>query len=233
MKKAPVIGLTANVIEGKLLINTDYFNAVLKSGGVPILMPYTTDEEQINTALDICDGFLFTGGGDIDPTYYGEARLPECGETDPERDVPEMALLKRALDTGKPIMAICRGMQILNVALGGTLWQDLPSQIPSEINHRVIPGTETAHSVSIIKGTPLHKLIGKESIEVNTVHHQGIKKLADGLIHSAIAPDGIIEAYYSESERYVRAYQWHPERIYKVCGESAPIFADFIAACKE
>ena len=232
MSKLPIIGVSANINSGKLEINDQYFNALTVSGAIPFLLPYTDDESITEAACSLCDGFLLSGGVDIDPAYYGEERLHECGETIPARDKGEMALLKHILASGKPIMAICRGAQILNVALGGTLWQDISTQYETAITHRMPPGTEVAHNVNVIKGTPLYDIIGYERFDINTIHHQAVKTLGAGLVASAVADDGIIEAYYHEGERYIRAYQWHPERIYPISKESAPIFADFINACK-
>lgn len=232
MKKLPIVGVSANIRESRLEINDQYFNALLASGAVPFLLPYTEDEEKIAAACAVCDGFLFSGGADLDPEYYGEQRLPECGDIVAERDRGEMALVRYALMTAKPILAICRGCQLVNVALGGTLWQDIPTQLDTTIEHKVLPGTELEHTVRIIEGTPLYDLLGKGTIKVNSIHHQAVKALGRGLVASAVADDGIIEAYYHEGKRYIRAYQWHPERIFNISEDSGPIFANFLSACK-
>lgn len=232
MNKRPIIGVTAYTKDGKLELNSNYLDAVIYNGGVPVILPYTEDEAVLEELIATCDGFLFSGGGDIDPAYYGEEVLPECGAIDPARDVPEMALLRRVLATDKPILAICRGCQLVNIALGGTLWQDIPSQLGTNVEHRILPGTELAHDAKILKATPLYEVIGYEDIMINTIHHQAVKELGKGLCPMVLAPDGIIEGYYLDDKRYIRAYQWHPERIYPICKESAPIFADFIKACK-
>ena len=233
MIKVPVIGVTANTTNGKLELNNNYLSAVLNGGGAPVILPYTENERVLDELIAACDGFRFSGGGDIDPEYYGEPTLPACGAIDPERDVPEMALLKRVLATNKPILAICRGSQLVNIALGGTLWQDISSQLGTDIEHRILPGTELAHDAKVLKGTPLYDVIGYEDITINTVHHQAVKALGKGLYPMVVAPDGIVEGYYLDDKRYVRADQWHPERIYPISKESAPIFADFINACKQ
>lgn len=211
-----------------------YVHAIEESGGLPLLIPYMKHTEFLDEITDLCDGFLFTGGGDADPTLYGEKILPECGKIEPLRDAWDFAAAARALESGKPIMGICRGIQVLNVALGGTLYQDIPSQYKTDILHSQTNGLHAySHSVQIVKDTPLHALTESDKIPANSFHHQSIKDLGRGLVPMAYAPDGIIEAVYSQELPYLRGYQWHPERLFDADEHHKKIFSDFITACKE
>jgi putative glutamine amidotransferase len=175
---------------------------------------------------------LVTGGEDIDPAFYGAEQHPACGPTVPERDQFDKLLFTRALEMNMPVLGICRGIQLINTALGGTLYQDIPSEWDTEIGHRMErPFTRAAHTVNVLPGTPLFELVKKESIEVNSIHHQCIKDLAPGCEVMAKAPDGIIEAIWHPHYRYLRAVQWHPERLLDVTPESNAIFRDFTTAC--
>ena len=229
----PKIGLIASIENNmKLTVYGAYGQAIEKSGGVPLALPYVESEEMIDAFVDLCDGFLFTGGADVDPHYYGEEKKDTCGETEPNRDKLEMAVLKRALEKDKPIFGICRGLQIINVAMGGKLYQDIPTEFESELLHKQTEEpNEPSHPIFVEEGTPLYSVVGKKEITGNTFHHQAIKVLADGLAVSARASDGIIEAVFAPDKKYLRAYQWHPERLY--CFEdNRVLFDEFINACK-
>ena len=226
-----ILGIVDN--EKNTTIKNTYVNAIEKSGGVPILLPYAKAPESIIAFADICDGFLFSGGVDINPEYYGETATNECGEIQAYRDELEFKVFDAVLPTKKPIMAICRGAQFINVALGGTLYQDIPSQIKTDILHRQSePKDAPSHTVSIKDGTPLSSLLKRDIITVNSFHHQAIKKLGSGLGVMASSSDGIIEAVYSYSEPYIRAYQWHPELLFEKDDGNRALFLDFIDACR-
>ena len=229
----PKIGLIAN-IENDLRLNVHgaYGRSIEMSGGVPLLLPYIEDEKIIDAFIDICDGFLFTGGADVDPHYYGEDKKDTCGETEPNRDKLEMVVLKKVIEKDKPILGICRGLQIINVVMGGTLYQDLPTEFKTDIVHKQTEAeTEPSHSIIIEEGTPLDRLVGKKVMTGNSFHHQAIKDLANDLAVSARASDGIIEAVFAPDKKYLRAYQWHPERLYRF-EDNRVLFDDFISACK-
>lgn len=230
----PVIGALAEIYDDlQTRMNATYASAIEHSGGMPLVLPYVEDDGVIEDFVALCDGFLFTGGADVDPACYGEERTPACGESQPNRDALELRVFKSAFRTQKPILGICRGTQLINVALGGTLYQDLPSERPGDVAHRQTePKNDFSHSVNLLADTPLHRLVGGERMRANSFHHQAIKKLGAGLAVMATADDGVIEAVYLEGEHYLRAYQWHPERL---CEEDAPsklLFDDFIAACR-
>ena len=196
-------------------------------------MPYVSDDSAIEAFVTLCDGFFFTGGADVSPTRYGEQPKPACGDIQYNRDELEYRVLEQALRTAKPILAVCRGAQLVNVAFGGTLYQDIPSEMDTSIPHRQSePKFSPSHSVTVWENTPLRALTGRERIPANSFHHQAIKTLGTGLEIMATADDGIVEAVYLPQVRYLRAYQWHPERLYENDRYNRLIFEDFIKACR-
>jgi len=230
----PIIGILAEVDNDlTTTVKNTYIKAITASGGAPILLPYTTDDESIDRFIEICDGFLFSGGADIEPERYREPPSPFCGITRPYRDELDFKTFHNVMATYKPILAICRGAQLVNVALGGTLYQDIPSEYKTEMLHRQAePVTSPSHEVNVIPNTPLYSLTGKTRITANSFHHQAIKKLADGCKIMATADDGIIEAIYLSEKQYLRAYQWHPERLCDINDDNRMIFEDFINVCR-
>lgn len=236
MKKrtCPVIGLLGEINDERTItMQNTYTSAIEKSGGVPIIFPFIENRLAVDRLIDICDGFLFTGGADVAPTRYGEEIKPTCGAIQYQRDAFEFKMFDAVIDTGKPILAICRGAQLVNVALGGTLYQDLPDEMPSPIAHRQVePKWAMSHDIKILADTPLYSLIGADRMHGNSFHHQAIKRLGAGLQVMAMADDGIVEAVYLPGTRYLRAYQWHPERLVDADDKNRMIFDDFLAACK-
>ena len=230
----PKIGLIVSIDnELKLNMYGAYGLAIEQSGGLPLVLPYIENEDVIDAFVDVCDGFLFTGGADIEPKHYGEEKHENCWIVEPARDRLEMAVMRKAMRSDKPIFGICRGMQMLNVVMGGALYQDLPSQVKTEIPHRQSEEKDMpSHPILVGKDTPLFALVGKDVMAGNSFHHQGIKRLADGLKVMGRAEDGMIEAVYDPTKKYLRAYQWHPERLYKDSDNKA-VFDDFIKACKK
>ncbi|MBE6895998.1 MAG: gamma-glutamyl-gamma-aminobutyrate hydrolase family protein [Ruminococcaceae bacterium] len=230
----PIIGILAEIDDEKTVkIQDTYVKTVECLGGIPIVIPYTDNESTLTKFTDICDGFIFTGGADVDPKHYGEEKKETCGVIQQYRDDLELRIFNVIIKKQKPIIAICRGIQIVNVALGGTLYQDIPTEKPSDIFHQQKePKFAMSHDVEILKGTPLHSLIGAERMQANSFHHQAIKTLGKDLEIMATADDGIIEAVYLKSDRYLRAYQWHPERIWAEDELNRRIFEDFISVCK-
>lgn len=233
--KKPLIGVfTKNIVD-----RTDekneivYVASIEQSGGIPLVLPYDKNDKVLDHYVSVCDGFFFTGGVDIDPSRYGALKHAKCGETDIRRDEFEFAAIKKILKTNKPILGICRGMQIINVALGGTLYQDIPSEVKTSTLHRQrAPKFSPSHGVNVTKGTPLYFLANKTRMIANSFHHQCIKVLGEGLSVMATADDGIIEAVCFVGERYIRAYQWHPERLYVTDSLNRRLFCDFIEACR-
>lgn len=211
-----------------------YMKGIEDAGGISIMLPLTTDEEIILRLAESFDGFLFTGGQDINPALYGEEKEELCGELCSERDMMETILFKRVLELDKPAFGICRGLQVFNVLLGGTLYQDIPTQVSqSQIQHKQNPPyTETIHSVYIREGSMLHKILQIDSMKVNSYHHQGIKTISEQLVPMATADDGLIEAVSMPNKKFVLAVQWHPEFNYKLDDNNFRLFLEFIRACQ-
>ncbi len=229
----PLIGIIGKTDENKKSeVGIDYVNAIEKSGGLPLLLPYSENEEIIDSYIDLCDGFMFVGGVDIDPCYYGENILNDTVIVCKERDNYDFLVLRQILKTDKPVLAICRGIQLLNVALGGTIIQDIPTQINSQISHKQSEGRyEFSHCVNIEKNSPLYRLFLHDRVKVNSFHHQAIAKIGDGLTVMAICDDGIIEAVCGVDNRFIRGYQWHPELLNEKDENSRKIFMEFVDAC--
>ena len=233
--KKPVIGVVPLVDAGQedVRMQPGYIEGVLRAGGLPILLPLTGGAEDIDGLLELCGGVLFTGGPDISPEAYGEEALPVCGELCPVRDRLERPLMAAALARDKAVLGICRGLQVMNTVLGGTLYQDLPSQRPSPLVHRMeLPYNREAHRVELTAGTPLGDLLGGGEIGVNSCHHQGVRVLAPGLSVMASASDGLVEAVYIPEKRFAWAVQWHPERTLETDPYSQRIFDAFVEACR-
>ena len=230
----PIIGILAEVDNDQTTsVKNSYVQAITMSGGTPILLPYVTDEQIIERFIDICDGFLFTGGADIEPKRYGETPKPTCGKPQIYRDELDFKAFYKAMKADKPILAICRGMQLVNAALGGTLYQDIPTEYETNMLHRQTESVnEPSHAVNVIPDTPLSTIAVGKTMMANSFHHQAVKKLADGCRIMATANDGIIEAIYHEEARYLRAYQWHPERLCIKDDDNRKIFDDFIEVCR-
>ena len=230
----PIIGVLGVIDDERAFaINYPYIQAIEQSGGVPILLPYTENEQVLSKYIQMCNGFFFTGGKDIEPIRYGEEQSKDCGIVQKHRDALEFALFERAFATQKAILGVCRGCQVINVALGGTLYQDIPSQYKTTIAHRQTQEKHLpSHSVSVVVDTPLYALINDETrMQANSFHHQAIKTLGKGLKSMAYADDGIIEGIYHTEHRYLRGYQWHPERLYDSDKNNRLLFDDFIKAC--
>ena len=216
----------------KLMLNRDYPDALRRAGALPVLLPWETDPERLDAMLERLDGLLLSGGEDIDPTLYGEERLPLCGTPDPERDAMETALCRLALERDMPVLAICRGIQMLNVTLGGTLYQDVASQYGDALRHPVYDRPrEQVHTVQVLPGTRLSSIIGAERIRVNSRHHQAVKTPGRGLTVCAVAEDGLTEGVEMPGKRFVVAVQWHPESLSDYAPESHALFAAFSDAC--
>lgn len=209
-----------------------YLRGVEEAGGIPVILPPRADRAALSGLLDRLDGLLFTGGQDVDPALYGQEPSERCGSLCPERDRLESALLPLALERDLPVLGICRGLQLFNAVLGGTLWQDLPTERPGEIAHRMEPPYDrVGHWVTLTSDTPLARLLGTERLGVNSHHHQAIRALAPVLREMARSEDGLVEAVYAPDKRFFWALQWHPEMSLEVSPASPRIFSAFVAAC--
>lgn len=235
MLKKPVIGLVPMVNPEKSLCEMpwSYCNALEGAGALPMILPLLTDPDSLRQTVSLCSGILLTGGPDVDPARYGEQTLPACGTIIPQRDEMEALLFRAALEADKPVLGICRGIQAMNVALGGTLWQDLPTQVEGSLNHtQPAPYDKTWHKVSVTPGTPLADLLGVEELEVTSRHHQAVKEVAPRLKAMAFAPDGVLEAVWMPGRRFVWGVQWHPESVYQTSEASRKLFAAFVEQCR-
>jgi gamma-glutamyl-gamma-aminobutyrate hydrolase PuuD len=219
----PVIGITAYAEQARwgvweapaALIPLSYVSAIERAGGRPLLVP--PSEDGIEETLAVLDGLLFSGGSDIDPDTYGAEAHPETNGVRPERDQAELALLEAALARDMPVLAVCRGSQVLNVALGGDLVQHLPEVVGHE-RHKHTPGVFADHDVDVLPGTRLHALVGDHA-PVKSHHHQGYGRIGDGLRAAARADDGTVEAIEDPERRFALGVLWHPE-----AGEDAALF---------
>ncbi|MCF2643664.1 MAG: gamma-glutamyl-gamma-aminobutyrate hydrolase family protein [Lachnospiraceae bacterium] len=211
-----------------------YLDGIKEAGGLPIIFPMTEEKEEIIQLCELCDGFLFTGGHDVDPELYGEEPIPGLIASCKERDSMEKIVLEYAIKENKAVLGICRGIQFINVMLGGTLYQDIPMQHPSKTEHHMdAPYDRTCHKISIKKDSPLFQLLKTEELGVNSYHHQAIKDIAPGLTAMAESEDGLTEAVCMEEKNFVWALQWHPEFSHKVDENSRKIFAEFIKKCDD
>jgi putative glutamine amidotransferase len=210
-----------------------YMKGIEDAGGIPIMLPLTTDEDLIVRMANRFDGFLFTGGQDVNPELYGEKTKDVCGEICKERDMMEAVLFKHVVDMDKPALGICRGLQVFNVLLGGTLYQDIPTELSgSKLNHQQKPPySEPVHDVHIAKDTLLYEILQSESIKVNSYHHQGIKNLSEQLVPAATAEDRLIEAVVMPNKKFILAVQWHPEFNYMHDDQNFKLFLEFVRAC--
>jgi putative glutamine amidotransferase len=228
MHNPPIIGIT------RCSRMDDYIKSVEQAGGRPRVLETSESPRKVVGELD---GLLLTGGGDIDPVFYGEERHPTIEDAEPGRDEFEIDLARRALSADLPMLAICRGAQVLNVAAGGSLVQDIDSSVQAPLTHAIRqPRDAHAHDVSVAAGSRLERALGSavdgaHLCRVNSRHHQSVARLGEGLVASANAPDGVIEAIEKPAARFCLGVQWHPENFCNT-GEFSPLFAAFIAAAK-
>ncbi len=228
-----LIGLTPSISDNhkQTTLNLDYSEAVRRSGALPVILPMTDDEETLLGFFDNVAGVVFTGGADVSPSLYGQETLPVCGATEPLRDSMEMFLLRRCLETGKPFLAICRGFELFNIALGGTLYQDIETQRPESLFHPCYDTpAEQVHDVSIVPGTQLMDIEQAETVRVNSRHHQGVCDVGSGLIISARASDGLVEGLELPGHPFAVGVQWHPETLSSFAPEAQRIFNAFTDA---
>lgn len=244
---APIIGITATLKEdvdavaerplGRFVrTDLDYVEGVSGAGGVPVILPPGGDEQAAEAVLGGLDGLLLSGGSDLDPRFYGEEPVPELGPTIPERDAFEMALVGMALGCGIPIFGICRGMQVLNVALGGTLYQDLPSQWEGDVlKHRQdTPKWQPTHEVEVTDGSYIAGVMDRGMVKVNSYHHQALRDLADGLVVTGRSSDGVIEAVEASelSKRWLLGVQWHAEAMRGAGPQQERLFEAHVSAAE-
>jgi putative glutamine amidotransferase len=211
-----------------------YLRAIEAAGGVPALIHLTRDAEVLDAHYRRCDALLFAGGADIDPRYYGAPPHPKLGPTNPLQDEVEIELVRRAAADGKPVFGVCRGLQLLNVALGGTLYQDIPSEIPGALNHTESEDrrdmAHLAHPITLVSDSWLAAQLDADWLMVNTFHHQALRDVAPGLRVVARAPDGVVEAAEGAGPGFIAGVQCHPEELWEqVDSRWARVFEAFVA----
>ena len=242
MERKPIIGISSSIIVDDLgsfagykraYVNKDYVDAVVRAGGVPLIIPFTTNKEVIISQAQLIDGLILSGGHDINPYNYGQEPSQKIGEIFPERDIYEMILLEESKKRDIPILGICRGFQLINVAAGGTLYQDL-SLIPGNIlkHNQVSNPTLKTHKIEIKKNSFISSIFGKETM-VNSFHHQAIDKVANDFIVVARASDGVVEAIEHKTYKFLVAVQWHPEMLAVNCEKARELFSKFVEEAKK
>jgi putative glutamine amidotransferase len=247
--RRPVVGIPTQTLQSlggvsaeippSWVMSQRYILTLTAAGAIPWLIPLV-DGDTLRGIYDRLDGVFLPGGADIDPATYGADPHPLCDKTDRERDRVEVALAHWALEDEKPVLGVCRGMQLINVAAGGSLYQDIAEELPGALKHDYFPfrgqsfsRDYLAHEVRVTGGTRLAHLMGAGALKVNSMHHQGVKTLGHGLLPTAVAPDGLIEAIEGDRDGYLVAVQWHPEALTDNDERTRALFADFIEAAAE
>jgi putative glutamine amidotransferase len=234
----PLIGITSGLMQnssGVLVcqLGQAYVTAVQRAGGIPMVIPVGIDESALASLLSRLDGVLLSGGGDIDPLLFNGAPHPKVYGISPERDAMEINLVTTALQMDKPLLAICRGIQVLNVALGGGLYTHIQDQVEHSLKHDwfpKFPRDKLAHTLSLTCESKLDQIYGADEIWVNSLHHQGISRVGEGLIATAFAPDGLVEGLEVKGLTFALGVQWHPECLPDDPG-SQNLFSAFVQAC--
>ncbi len=241
--KQPLIGITPDITArprsgnkaGPLIVlHERYARALQQAGAIPLILPIASSQATIRKLLERLDGLVVSGGNfDIHPRFYGEKPTKRLGKVIEERTQFELGLISLALERDTPILGVCGGAQAINVALGGSLYQDIGTQIPGAAEHEQGKLKDRGgHKVKIHDGTKLRQIAGRATLEVNTTHHQAVKKLGTGLIVNASAEDGVIEGIESKDHAFVLGVQWHPEFLTQRDRSQRKIFAAFVSACK-
>lgn len=240
-KKAIIIGITTNLMRidtgsffgrERAFVGRDYVNGVSAAGGVPILLPVIFDRPSMREQIDLVDGLILSGGQDVVPSLYGEEPSHLLESTYPERDAYEIEMARLAYERQIPIFGICRGLQLLNVAFGGTLYQDLSQHSKPQLQHsqKSQPHVGT-HTVEVNAKTKLFKMVKQKTIQANSFHHQAVKGLAPGFIVNAKTKDDLIEGIEKEGSSFVLGVQWHPELMHETCSVAASLFQGFVNHC--
>ena len=250
MLQRPVIGIATqslHSIDGipeelpaSWVMNQRYFHACTSVGAIPWMVPLLHDDlPTLRAIYERLDGIFIAGGVDLDPASYGAERHELCGRTDPPRDAVEIQFARWAMEDGKPVLGVCRGLQVISVAAGGTLVQDCAAQLPESIKHDYFPGAgwardHLAHEVRVAPGSRLHAAFGVERAMVNSMHHQAVDAPGAGLAATAWAPDGVVEALEGTREgQFLVAVQWHPEMLIEQHEGTRRLFEAFIEAASQ
>jgi putative glutamine amidotransferase len=240
---APLIGITGfrSLPYGPLArftfnLNESYIRAVQAAGGLPVIISAVLKEDELHELFRRLDGLLFSGGGDIDPSIFGQARHPATRGVSEERDRAESALIRWALAEDKPMLAICRGIQVMNVATGGTLVQDIPAQISDAAAHSFsddTPRDHIAHKVAVEADSHLAHILGKITVATNSWHHQSCQAPGQGIVYTAWAPDGVVEGAEAPGHRFAIGVQWHPEEMFHTRTDMLALFRALVEASEK
>jgi putative glutamine amidotransferase len=240
---APLIGITGyrSLPYGPLAqftfnLNESYVRAVQAAGGLPVIIPPALKEDELHELFRRLDGLLLSGGGDIDPSIFGQAQHPATRGVSEERDRAELALIRWALAEDKPMLAICRGIQVMNVATGGTLIQDIPAQISDAAAHTFsddTPRNHIAHTVAVEACARLAHILGKTTVTTNSWHHQSCLAPGQGIVYTAWAPDGVVEGAEAPGHRFAIGVQWHPEEMFHERTDMLALFRALIVASEK
>lgn len=239
----PLIGITCsmglgiysmtmeNLPQEQHRLNDTYMKAIARAGGIPVVLPVYDDLSLVKDAVDRLDGVLLSGGGDLDPTLYSRRPNAHLGSVSPRRDAAELAIAQYVIrETDKPLLGICRGVQVMNVAMGGSLYIDLPDEGKLAHSLTMYPRYQVTHDIDVAENTHLARAMGAGANRVNSFHHEAVKELAEGFVASAVSvPDDVIEAIELPGERFVVGVQWHPEEL-TAREEARQLFENFVAA---
>lgn len=234
--KKPLIGLTPSVDDtnGDIKARPGYLSALKAVGAVPVVLPLKVSEEDLKQLSEALDGFLFTGGPDVHPFVFGEETQARCGNVSPERDEMELTLLPLVMEQKKPVLGICRGIQLLNIAMGGDIWQDISTQV-----HRDFPIAHSqpfvysspSHTVRLTEGSRLARISGSCELKVNSMHHQAVRTTAPCLTAVGYSPDNLVEALEMSDYPFFLGVQWHPEYLWERDDTAFRLFKGFVDAC--
>ena len=241
-QRRPLIGITGRKDSSARLLHAPmhsvgetYTRAVHRAGGTPLILPPLLTPEDVPGLLAQLDGLLLSGGEDIDPVRYRQTPGLHLGRIDPERDAGEFALVRSWLPTAKPLLAICRGHQVLNVVLGGNLYQEIADALPNALDHAFVPARpmeRAVHTVTLAPDSQLSQILGRTEVAVNSAHHQAVDELGETLVVTAFAPDGVVEAMENPDHRFCISVQWHPEAMVKVSETMTPLFKALVEAAQ-
>lgn len=229
----PIIGILPSFDDEKkqIFLNQTYIDAVIESGGIPFVLPFSNDSKIVFGSIEKIEGLILSGGTDIDPKYYGETNSGKSLGICPFRDETEEVYIRLALESDVPVLGICRGMQALNVFCGGSLIQDIPSEQGFSVIHRLEKPEIAFHKITVEKSSPLSDSMGFGTHTVNSYHHQAVKTVAPDFSVCAVSEDGITEAIYHKNKKFVLGVQWHPERDRDIASENKKIVDYFIKIC--
>lgn len=218
------------------IMSSRYFEALTWAGAIPWMVPLLHDGDALRAMYDRLDGLFLAGGVDVDPSLYGIEKIAACGRTDPDRDRVEVLLTRWALADGKPVLGVCRGLQVMNVAQGGTLYQDCATELRGSIKHDYYPTqgferSHRAHRVRLAEGSLMRMVFEADEASVNSMHHQGVRDLGADLRAAAWSADGLIEAVEGESDAWFVGVQWHPEALIETCYGTRMLLRAFVDAC--